>query len=82
MAQKTLIVASGMPVDAPGVSGPGLLYREGDQPGAAKHLALPPEEASRAKKGDLGFGPLDATFKSCYGAMDPKRPFKGLKGGK
>lgn len=82
MANKALIVASGMPVDVPGITKPGMLYREGEQPGAAKHLALPPEAMERAAKGDLGFGPLDQTFTSCYGAMDPAKPFKNLKGGR
>jgi hypothetical protein len=52
MAQNT--VFGNAPLDTPLVERPGIMHREGDHSGAAKHYALPPEHPERAAKGDLG----------------------------
>jgi hypothetical protein len=45
---------TGIPIDEPILLRPGVTHREADAPGNAKWLALPPEAAERAAKGDLG----------------------------
>ena len=44
----------GQPVDQPILLRPGVMHRESDWHGSAKHYALSPEHPERAKKGDLG----------------------------
>ena len=43
-----------VPLDQPIEERPGVMVREADAPGNAKHMALPPEAPERAEKGDLG----------------------------
>jgi hypothetical protein len=44
----------GIPTDEPKILRPGVMLKESDFHGNAKHLALPPEHPERANKGDLG----------------------------
>ena len=44
----------GQPVDQPILERPGVMHREDDFHGNAKHYGLPPEHPERARKGDLG----------------------------
>ena len=44
----------GHPIDTPISIRPGVVYRESDYHGNAKHLALPPEHPERSEKGDFG----------------------------
>lgn len=60
------------------MQGHGLLYREDGAPGNASHLALPPEDPIRAKKGDLGLSHI-AGFPSRPSFESPGTPFKKLR---
>lgn len=44
----------GHPIDQPVLLRDGVMHREADYHGNAKHYGLPPEHPERAKKGDLG----------------------------
>lgn len=48
------LMNAGIPLDTPILLRPGVMHREADYHGNAKHLALPPEHPERADKGDLG----------------------------
>jgi hypothetical protein len=60
---------------------PGVMYRESDVPGAAKHLYLPPESELRAHKGDLGMDHM-ANFESRATDEGNKLQARNLKRGK
>lgn len=45
---------AGHPIDETVLLRPGVMHREADFHGNAKHYALPPEAPERAEKGDLG----------------------------
>ena len=66
-----------MPLDEPILIRPGVMHREADYHGNAKHYALPLDHPERAKKGDLPMDPIKD--------FDPKPieggglPFKNLR---
>lgn len=49
---------TGIPTDEPILIAPGVTHKEGDHSGAAKWLAVPPESAVRAAKGDLSMSTI------------------------
>jgi hypothetical protein len=59
MATKATFNSS-IPTDEPILIRPGVMHREDDFHGSAKHYALPPEHPERTAKGDLGFAGLPA----------------------
>lgn len=65
---------SSIPADQPIVLRPGVMHREADSLGHARHYALPAEHPERAQKGDLGFAglqPARHTFEGGFGAPPP-----------
>ncbi len=50
---------TGHPIDQPVLLRPGVMHRESDFHGSAKHLALEPGHPERAAKGDLGLSEID-----------------------
>lgn len=67
---------SGIPVDQPSITRPGLKYREADMPGNAKWLSEPSESPDRARQGDL---PSDrGPAQPLTGGL----PFKNLRSGR
>lgn len=44
---------TGHPTDTPILLRPGVIHKESDYHGAAKHISIPPEHPERTKKGDL-----------------------------
>jgi hypothetical protein len=68
---------SSIPIDQPILLRPGVMHREADAPGDAKHYALPPEHPERTAKGDLGFAGLPPARHSFEGGAAP--PFSNLR---
>ena len=46
------------PIDTPVLERPGIMHRESDFHGSAKHYALEPEHPERTAKGDLGLSSI------------------------
>lgn len=67
------------PLDQPRTERQGVLAPENNAPGNAKWLALPPESAERAAKGDLGLAHINNFDPRAL--TSPGLPFT-LKGGK
>jgi hypothetical protein len=75
---NTIVRANGMPVDQPLVERPGLIHREADAPGNARHLAREPEAPERQDKGDIGWADLEPPRPLTHGGL----PFKNARGGR
>lgn len=75
MATKATFNAS-IPHDEPISVRPGVMHREADAHGNAKHYALEPEHPERTAKGDLGFAGLPPED---YSRESPGVPFQNLR---
>jgi len=64
---------TGIPIDEPVLLSPGVMHREADFHGNAKHYGLPPEAKLRADKGDLGLSVMPGF--ECRPLTKPGTPY-------